>query len=91
MFLSDDRNPYGPMPKPDANDGYGDSPADGSGRRVASGSNLSTNEPLCVGWTALLHGNAGIVRERVLVVARRQVVALAGISPLRRLPGAGGR
>ena len=61
MLLSGDRNIYGPTTDPNSNDGYGNSPPNGSGACVVFGTNLPTNEPLRVGWTARMHGNAGNV------------------------------
>ena len=56
MFLSGDRNIYGPTTKPEANGGYGNSPTNAAGARVAFGS-----KPSRVGWTAWIHVNAGNV------------------------------
>ena len=56
MLLSGDRNIYGPTTTPDSNDGYGNSPTNGSGSRVVFGS-----KPAKVGWTSRIHGKIGNV------------------------------
>jgi prepilin-type processing-associated H-X9-DG protein len=56
MFLSGDRNIYGPKTKPEANEGFGNSPTNGSGARV-----VFSSRPTHVGWTGWMHRNAGNV------------------------------
>ena len=61
MIVSGDRNIYGPTTGTNSHSGYGNSPINGSGACVVFGTNLPTNEPLRVGWTARIHRNQGNV------------------------------
>jgi prepilin-type processing-associated H-X9-DG protein len=59
MFLSGDRNIYGPQTQPAANNGYGNSPATPAGARVALTTNVATLNN--VGWTDKMHQRQGNV------------------------------
>jgi prepilin-type processing-associated H-X9-DG protein len=57
MFLSGDRNIYGPQTQPTANNGYGNSPASPAGAKVALTTNAATLNN--VGWTDKMHQRQG--------------------------------
>ncbi|MGA4644681.1 type II secretion system protein [Limisphaera sp. 4302-co] len=59
MFLSGDRNIYGPQTTPTANNGYGNSPNTIAGARVALTTNTATLNN--VGWTDKMHQRQGNV------------------------------
>jgi prepilin-type processing-associated H-X9-DG protein len=57
MFLSGDRNIYGPQTQPTANNGYGNSPTTVAGAKVALTTNAATLNN--VGWTDKMHQRQG--------------------------------
>lgn len=59
MFLSGDRNIYGPQTQPTANGGYGNSPMTPTGAKVALTTNAATLNN--VGWTDKMHQRQGNV------------------------------
>jgi prepilin-type N-terminal cleavage/methylation domain-containing protein len=58
MFLSGDRNIYGPTQLPTANGGYGNSPTTVAGAIVALGTNIANNATT-PGWTDKMHQKQG--------------------------------
>jgi prepilin-type N-terminal cleavage/methylation domain-containing protein/prepilin-type processing-associated H-X9-DG protein len=58
MFLSGDRNIYGPATAITANNGYGNSPSTTAGALVALGTNIAANATT-PGWTDKMHQKAG--------------------------------
>jgi hypothetical protein len=55
MILLADRNIYGPATGPGDNQGFGNSPKEAHGSRVA----LGTNYTRAIGWTGKLHRDHG--------------------------------
>jgi prepilin-type processing-associated H-X9-DG protein len=87
MFLSGDRNTYGPTTTPDSNDGYGNSPTNGSGSRVVFGS-----KPAKVGWTSRIHrksGNVAFADGSVQQLSSHMLIqAFANSGDTNTIPGA---
>ncbi len=87
MILSGDRNIYGPTTTPDSNEGYGNSPTNGSGACVVFGTN-----PAKVGWTSRIHRNGGNVAfddgSVQQFTSRRLIQALANSGDTNTVPGA---
>jgi len=87
MLLSGDRNIYGPTTTPDSNDGYGNSPTNGSGARVVFGS-----KPSRVGWTSRIHrtvGNVALANGSVQQLSSSGLIqALNNSGDTNTVPGA---
>ena len=92
MLLSGDRNIYGPITEPNSNDGYGNSPTNGSGSCVVFGANRPTRGPLRVGWTTRTHRNQGNVvfadGSVQQLTSRKLVEAINNTGDTNTVPGA---